>query len=27
MGVVNSPAFRMGMTDTGKQPRATDVAR
>ncbi|MDP2052572.1 MAG: DUF1592 domain-containing protein [Acidobacteriota bacterium] len=27
MGVVNSPAFRMGMTDTGKQRRATDVAR
>ncbi|MDP2320271.1 MAG: DUF1592 domain-containing protein [Acidobacteriota bacterium] len=27
MGVVNSPAFRMGMTDTGKERRATDVAR
>jgi hypothetical protein len=27
MGVVNSPAFKMGMADTGKERRATDVAR
>ena len=27
MGVVNSPAFKMGVADTGKQRRATDVAR
>ncbi len=27
MGVVNSPAFKMGMTDTGKERRAADVAR
>ena len=27
MGVVNSPAFKMGVADTGKERRATDVAR
>jgi mono/diheme cytochrome c family protein len=27
MGVVNSPAFKMGVTDSGKERRATDVAR
>ena len=27
MGVVNSPAFKMGVADTGTQRRATDVAR
>ncbi len=27
IGVVNSPAFKMGVADTGKERRATDVAR
>jgi mono/diheme cytochrome c family protein len=27
MGVVNSPAFKMGVADSGKERRATDVAR
>ncbi len=27
MGVVNSPGFKMGVADTGKERRATDVAR
>ncbi len=27
MGVVNSQAFKLGVTDTGKERRATDVAR
>jgi len=27
MGVVNSPAFKMGVADPGKERRATDVAR
>ena len=27
MGVVNSPAFRLGVADSGKERRATDVAR
>ena len=27
MGVVNSPAFKMGVADTGTERRATDVAR
>ena len=27
MGVVNSPAFRMGVADTGKERRATEVEK